>query len=58
MYPRTGASVEIFYADRALAQSFGRGETGRPWTDKYNPDPAQRGRALVGASTGLGADWI
>ena len=23
-------------------------ETGRPWTDKYNPDPAQRGRPLVG----------
>ena len=23
-------------------------ETGRPWTDKNNPDPAQRGRPLVG----------
>ena len=23
-------------------------ETGRPWTDKHNPDPAQRGRPLVG----------
>jgi hypothetical protein len=23
-------------------------ETGRPWTDKYNPDPALRGRPLVG----------
>jgi uncharacterized protein (DUF2147 family) len=23
-------------------------ETGRPWTDKHNPDPALRGRALVG----------
>ena len=21
-------------------------ETGRPWTDKHNPDPAQRGRPL------------
>ena len=25
-------------------------ETGRPWTDKYNPDPAQRGRPLVGVT--------
>ena len=23
-------------------------ETGRPWTDKYNPDPALRGRPLIG----------
>jgi hypothetical protein len=23
-------------------------ETGRPWTDKNNPDPGQRGRPLVG----------
>jgi uncharacterized protein (DUF2147 family) len=23
-------------------------ETGRPWMDKHNPDPAQRGRPLVG----------
>jgi uncharacterized protein (DUF2147 family) len=23
-------------------------ETGRPWTDKHNPDPAQRGRPLFG----------
>jgi uncharacterized protein (DUF2147 family) len=23
-------------------------ETGRPWTDKNNPDPAQRGRPFVG----------
>ena len=23
-------------------------ETGRPWTDKNNPDPARRGRPLVG----------
>ena len=23
-------------------------ETGRPWTDKHNPDPNQRGRSLVG----------
>ena len=23
-------------------------ETGKPWTDKHNPDPAQRGRPLVG----------
>ena len=22
-------------------------ETGQPWTDKHNPDPAQRGRPLV-----------
>jgi uncharacterized protein (DUF2147 family) len=25
-------------------------ETGRPWTDKNNPDPAQRGRPLVGVA--------
>jgi uncharacterized protein (DUF2147 family) len=25
-------------------------ETGRPWTDKFNPDPAQRGRPLVGVA--------
>lgn len=23
-------------------------DTGQPWTDKHNPDPALRGRALVG----------
>ena len=23
-------------------------ETGRPWTDKNNPDPVQRGRPLIG----------
>jgi len=23
-------------------------QTGQPWTDKNNPDPAQRGRSLVG----------
>jgi hypothetical protein len=28
--PQTGASVEVFYADRALANSFGRG-TGWFW---------------------------
>jgi hypothetical protein len=28
--PQTGASVEVFYADRALADSFGRG-TGWFW---------------------------
>ena len=28
--PRTGASIEVFYADRALANSFGRG-TGWFW---------------------------
>src|SRR6202048_5202642 len=31
-------------------------ETGRPWTDKNNPDPAQRGRPLVGVPW-LGAGW-
>jgi uncharacterized protein (DUF2147 family) len=25
-------------------------ETGQPWTDKNNPDPAQRGRPLVGVA--------
>jgi uncharacterized protein (DUF2147 family) len=25
-------------------------ETGRPWKDKNNPDPAQRGRPLVGVA--------
>ena len=30
-------------------------ETGRPWTDKYNPDPAQRGRPLVGVCRMAGA---
>ena len=29
-------------------------ETGRPWTDKHNPDPAQRGRPLVGVWFGAG----
>jgi hypothetical protein len=33
-------------------------ETGRPWTDKHNPDPAQRGRPLVGVrSLWFGAGW-
>jgi uncharacterized protein (DUF2147 family) len=33
-------------------------ETGRPWTDKNNPDPAQRSRPLVGVPVlyGLVAD--
>lgn len=25
-------------------------ETGQPWTDKHNPDPALRGRSLVGVT--------
>ena len=25
-------------------------DTGRPWTDKHNPDPALRGRPLVGVA--------
>ena len=29
--PQTGASVEIFYADRALARSFGTSEAGWFW---------------------------
>ena len=34
-------------------------ETGRPWTDKNNPDPGQRGRPLVGGPVlyGLVAGW-
>ena len=33
-------------------------ETGRPWTDKNNPDPAQRGRRLVGVpALWVGAGW-
>jgi uncharacterized protein (DUF2147 family) len=32
----------------AAAKSSVDPETGAPWTDKHNPDPAQRGRPLVG----------
>jgi hypothetical protein len=29
--PRTGASIEVFYADRVLAESFGTGGAGWCW---------------------------
>ena len=44
--PQTGASVEIFYADRALARSFGTSEAGWfRWT-------CQSGSLPVGPPTG------
>ncbi|MDE2284627.1 MAG: DUF2147 domain-containing protein [Hyphomicrobiales bacterium] len=32
----------------AAARSSVDPETGRPWTDKHNPDPKARGRSLIG----------
>ena len=43
--PQTGATVEIFYADRALATSFGMRDAGWFWWSAY------RG-FLPGAATG------
>jgi hypothetical protein len=43
--PRTGASIEVFYADRAL-ETFGRGGAGWFWWSR------QRGFAPNGAPTG------
>jgi hypothetical protein len=43
--PQTGASVEIFYADRVLAKSFGRGPGWYCWS-------CQRGCLPDGSPTG------
>jgi uncharacterized protein (DUF2147 family) len=49
-----GATVRVSTCGRALcaimasAKSRVDPETGRPWTDKNNPDPARRARPLVG----------
>jgi uncharacterized protein (DUF2147 family) len=49
-----GAYVRVASCGAALCATIAKPkspvdpETGRPWTDKNNPDPAQRGRSLVG----------
>jgi uncharacterized protein (DUF2147 family) len=51
-----GAYVRVASCGAALCATIAKPkspidpETGRPWTDKYNPDPAQRGRPLVGVA--------
>ena len=44
--PRTGATVEIFWADRALAQSIGTHAAGWYWRERSSPD-APSGPFLV-----------
>jgi hypothetical protein len=45
IHPRTGATIEIFYADRAL-ETFGRGGAGWFWC------PRRRGFSPHGPATG------
>lgn len=45
VHPRTGASIEVFYADRTL-ETFGRGGAGWFWW------PRRRGSSPVGSGTG------
>jgi hypothetical protein len=45
VHPRTGASIEVFYADRAL-ETFGRGGAGWFWWSR------RRGFSPVGPVTG------
>jgi uncharacterized protein (DUF2147 family) len=47
---RVGPCGAALCATIATPKSAVDPETGRPWTDKNNPDPAQRGRPLVGAA--------
>jgi uncharacterized protein (DUF2147 family) len=51
-----GARVRVSSCGRALCATIATPKspvdpaTGGPWTDKNNPDPAQRGRPLVGVA--------
>jgi uncharacterized protein (DUF2147 family) len=51
-----GAKVRVGSCGRALCATIATPKsptdpsTGGPWTDKNNPDPAQRGRPLVGVA--------
>jgi uncharacterized protein (DUF2147 family) len=51
-----GAHVRVANCGATLCASIAKAkssvdpETGLPWTDKNNPDPAQRGRPLVGVA--------
>jgi uncharacterized protein (DUF2147 family) len=51
-----GARVRVGSCGRALCATIAMPKsptdpaTGAPWTDKNNPDPAQRGRPLVGVA--------
>jgi uncharacterized protein (DUF2147 family) len=47
---RVGPCGAAFCATIATPKSAVDPETGRPWTDKNNPDPARRGRPLVGVA--------
>jgi uncharacterized protein (DUF2147 family) len=47
---RVGPCGAALCATIATPKSAVDPETGRPWTDKNNPDPAQRGRPLVGVA--------
>ncbi|MDR3420722.1 MAG: DUF2147 domain-containing protein [Xanthobacteraceae bacterium] len=51
-----GAHVRVAKCSQALCATIAAAkspvdpETGQPWTDKNNPDPAERGRPLVGVT--------
>src|SRR5580704_4442470 len=47
---RVGSCGGALCATIAAPKSHVDPETGLPWTDKNNPDPAQRGRPLVGVA--------
>jgi uncharacterized protein (DUF2147 family) len=47
---RVGPCGAALCATVATPKSAVDPETGRPWTDKNNPDPAQRNRPLVGVA--------